>query len=386
MESLYAQYLILKFFKMKRIPITKPSISSLEINYVNDAITNGWGDKCYYYLNKFENEFSNYIGNKYSIATSSCTGAIHLSLLALGLKKGDEVIVPESTWIASVEPILYIGAKPIFVDIEKKSWCIDPDKIKMSLTPKTKGIIAVHLYGNSCNMEEIMKIAKENNLWVVEDTAEAIGSTFKEKKLGSYGNIGVFSFHGTKTMSTGEGGILSTNDINLFKKATILNDHGRDKEDPEHKIFWMRNYGYKYKMSNLQAAMGCAQLKRIDDLVKKKRLIFNWYYNQLIEIGNLSMNHERSDSINSYWMPTLVLDDYFKIDRDELIKRLDDSGINSRPFFYPLSSLPMFESITKNKNSYKIGAKGINLPSYYDMSEKDVIHICDTIKSILSNY
>ncbi len=370
---------------MKKIPITRPSISELEINYVNDAISNGWGDNCYFYINKFENNFSNFIGNKYSIATSSCTGAIHLSLMSLGLNKGDEVIVPESTWIATVEPILYIGAKPIFVDIDKNSWCIDPEKIKKSITPKTKGIIVVHLYGNSCNMDKIMETANNNNLWVIEDSAEAIGSKYKNRNLGSIGDIGVFSFHGTKTLSTGEGGILTTNNVDVFKKAKILNDHGRNPEDPDHKTFWMRNYGYKYKISNLQAAMGCAQLMRVEELVNKKRKIFNWYKENLNEIDFISINNEPIDTKNSFWMPTIIFHKDIGLSRDNLILKLYDYGIDSRPFFHPLSSLPMFKTLHKNKNAYNIGAKGINLPSFHDMSEKDVIYISNKLKSILLN-
>ena len=256
------------------IPINKPSITNLEIKYANDAVKNGWGEKCYDYINKFENSFKTHIGSKYSAATSSCTGAIHLALMALGIKKGDEVILPEITWVASVEPVLYIGAKPVFVDVLEDTWCIDPKAIEKAITKKTKAIILVHIYGSVCEMDEIMKIARRYDLKVLEDAAEGIGSEYKGKKVGSIGDAGVFSFHGTKTITTGEGGIVVSNSIDLIKKIKVLNDHGRNSDDPDHKPYWMRNYGYKYKISNVQAAIGCAQVERIDELIQKKRKIF----------------------------------------------------------------------------------------------------------------
>ncbi|MCS6821115.1 MAG: DegT/DnrJ/EryC1/StrS family aminotransferase, partial [Microscillaceae bacterium] len=213
---------------MKKIPINKPSITKLEISYVHDAIANGWGEKCYDYIYKFENKFASYQQTKYAHATSSCTGAIHLALMAMGVKAGDEVIVPEITWIATAEPILYIGAKPIFVDVLPDTWCIDPQKIEQAITKKTRAIIVVHVYGNVCEMDEIMAIAQKHGLVVLEDAAEGLGSEYKGKKCGSIGDVGVFSFHGTKTMTTGEGGMLVTNNEVIYEKAKVLNDHGRN--------------------------------------------------------------------------------------------------------------------------------------------------------------
>jgi perosamine synthetase len=361
-----------------RIYINKPSITELEISYVNDAIRNGWGEKCYDYLHRFENSFTQYEGTKFALATSSCTGAIHLALMAMGVKAGDEVIVPELTWIASVEPVMYIGAKPVFADVLEDTWCIDPQSIKKAITPRTKAIIVVHLYGNLCEMDEIMKIAEENNLMVLEDAAEGLGSEYRNKKAGSIGHAGVFSFHGTKTLSTGEGGVLVTNDELLSNRARVLNDHGRNPRDPENKMFWMREYGYKYKMSNLQAAMGVAQLERIEELVDKKRLIFNWY-SDLLQGVPCKMNTEQSCAKNSYWLPTVVFDNALNFDRDAFFGMMRENNIDSRPFFYPLSSLPMFETKTNNHVSYDISSRGINLPSYHDMSESQVRTVSDLV-------
>lgn len=368
----------------KKIPINKPSITNLEVDYVNDAIRNGWGEKCYEYLYRFENKFASYLGSKHALATSSCTGAIHLALMALGVKTGDEVIVPEITWIASIEPILYIGAKPIFVDILEDTWCIDPEKMKEAITNKTKAIIIVHVYGNVCEMDSIMNIAKENNIMVLEDAAEALGSEYKGKKVGSIGNVGVFSFHGSKTLSTGEGGMLVTHNSITYERAKILNDHGRNSNDPENKIYWMREYGYKYKMSNLQAAMGVAQIERIEELVEKKREIFSWYAT-LLEDVPCKLNPEHLNTKNSYWLPTVVFDKSLNFNREDFFAFMKQHNIDGRPFFYPLSFLPMFEDKAENVISYDIYERGINLPSYHDMNLATVEYVTSCLKKFIFN-
>ena len=364
----------------EKIVITKPSISALEIEYVNDAITNGWGSKCYDYIYRFEKEFSTFQDTKYSLATSSCTGAIHLALMALGVKAGDEVIVPEITWIASVEPILYIGAKPVFVDVLPDTWCIDPLAIQKAITFKTKAIIPVHVYGNVCDMDSIMAIAKKHNLVVLEDAAEGLGSEYKGRKAGSIGDAGVFSFHGTKTISTGEGGIIVTNREDVLERSKILNDHGRNPKVG--KTFWMEEYGYKYKMSNLQAAMGCAQIERAKELVDKKRLIFSWYKEFLKDVP-CQLNPELPETKNSYWMPTAVFDKSIPFDREKLFAFMKENSIDSRPFFYPLSSLPMFIAVPDNKVSYDIYERAINLPSFHDLQKHQVEFVCKIIRQFI---
>jgi perosamine synthetase len=361
----------------KKIAITRPSITELEIEYVNDAIANGWGEKCYDYIKRFEKEFAAYLGTKYALATSSCTGAIHLALMALGVKAGDEVIVPDITWIASVEPILYIGAKPVFVDVLPDSWCIDPSKIEAAITNKTKAIVAVHLYGNMAEMNEIMSLAKRHHLKVLEDAAEALGSTYFEKKAGSIADAGVFSFHGTKTVSTGEGGMMVTSDNAVIERARILNDHGRDPKIG--KTFWMAEYGYKYKLSNLQAAMGCAQIERVEELVSKKMQIFEWYKSLFTDKDKFQLNPDVPHIRNSVWMPTVIFNHSLKVDRDGLMAFLKENGIDSRPFFYPLTSLPVFPDQKENKVSYDLFARGINLPSHPGLDYDDIAMVHQTV-------
>ena len=366
---------------MKKILYSKPSIGELEKKFVCDAIENGWGDSCYDYIYKFQDSYKEYLDVKHAIATSSCTGAIHIALKALGIKPEDEVIIPDATWIASVAPVTYLCAKPVFVDVLESTWCIDPKEIEKAITPKTKAIIAVHLYGNMCEMDEIMLIAKKHDLYVIEDSAEAIGSEYKGKKAGSIGDFGVFSFHGTKTITTGEGGMLVTNNNVLFKIASILHDHGRDPKIK--KTFWAEKVGFKYKMSNLQAALGFAQIQRVEELVRKKIEIFKMYKNELSKINDIRLNSEQEYVKNSYWMPTVILDEKLGINRDEFIDYLNKNRIGARPFFYPISSFPEFDTIIRNKVSFRLSKYGVNLPSNYDMKIDDVVFIVKTIKKYL---
>jgi len=367
---------------MKKILYAKPSITELEINYVNDAISNGWGEHCYDYINRFQDSFKNYLGVEHALATASCTGALHLVFAALGIGSGDEVIVPDLTWIASVAPITYLGAKPVFVDVLPDSWCIDPCKIESAINSKTKAILVVHLYGNLVEMDAVFEVARKHGLHVIEDAAEALGSEYKERKAGSMADFGVFSFHGTKTVTTGEGGMLVSNSDSLYEKAAILADHGRNSKVK--KIFWMEQIGYKYKMSNLQAALGCAQLERIAQLIDKKREVFKWYQQSTSDISDIKWNPEPEYAKNSYWMPTMILGQSYSIARDDLIQQLNAKDISVRPFFYPLSSLAMFEEKPENTVSYDVYNRGINFPNYFELSRDDVRYVCKQLKSILS--
>lgn len=364
-----------------KIHYTKPSITDLEVSYAIDAAKNGWGEKCYDYIYKFEKNFKEHIGIKYAIATSSCTGALHLGLAAIGLKVGDEVILADINWIASAAPITYLGATPVFVDILQDSWCIDPGKIEAAITPKTKAIIAVHLYGNLCEMDEIMAIGKKHNLYVIEDAAEAIGSVYKGKKAGTIGDFGVFSFHGTKTITTGEGGMFVTNSEELFDKVQVLNSHGRNPKS--HKQFWCETIGYKYKISNIQAAIGCAQIERIDELIRRKREIFYEYFKRLVNINGITMNIEKEGTINGYWMPTIIFDEDLHVNREDLLNRFTKNNIDSRVFFFPLSMMQMFKKKYKNIISYSIYSRALNLPSYHNMKVDDIERVVKIINDKL---
>lgn len=365
-----------------RIYYTKPSITKLEVKYAADAAKNGWGENCYKYIYRFEELFRKHLGIKYSVATSSCTGALHMGLAALGIKPGDEVILSDINWIASAAPVTYLEAKPVFVDIRPDTWCINPARIEAAITSKTKAIIAVHLYGNLCEMDEIMAIGKKHNLAVIEDAAEALGSVYKGEKAGSIGDFGVFSFHGTKTVTTGEGGMFVTDDPSLYEKVLTLSNHGRARGQT--KQFWPDMVGFKYKMSNIQAAIGCGQMERIDELIEKKREIFFSYYNFFKKVDCIKMNPipVAPETQYGYWMPTVVFDNRIKFDRGKLLEIFKQNNIDARVFFYPLSMMPMFQEKKENVVSYDIYNRAINLPSYHDMSDDDLSRVKKIIQNI----
>jgi perosamine synthetase len=366
---------------MEKVYYTKPSISELEISYVNDAIRNGWGEKCYDYIKRFESTFAKYLHIEYALATASCSGAIHLALASLGIGEGDEVIVPETTWVATTSPVLYLGAKPVFVDIEPDTWCINPQKIREAITPKTKAIMVVHLYGNIAKMNEIMQIAKEHNLYMIEDAAEALGSIYQGKKVGTIGDIAVFSFHGTKTMTTGEGGMLVTNNPELIGKARMLNDHGRVAGEP--KMFFPHHLGYKYKISNLQAALGLAQTERLDELVAHKIWVFQTYKKYLGDLACLQWNAEPKDTQNCFWLPTIVFDKDLQVDMPKLLAIFKENNIDTRTFFYPLSSLPFLQKVESNVVAYDLCERAVNLPSYFELKEEQIKHVADCVRRFL---
>lgn len=364
-----------------RIFYTKPSITDLEVTYAEDAARNGWGDQCYDYIHRFENHFIKFSGANYGIATSSCTGALHMGLAALSIGPGDEVILADANWIASAAPITYLGAKPVFVDILPDTWCIDPDCVKDAITSHTKAIIAVHLYGNLCEMDTLSEIGDKFEIPVIEDSAEAIGSYWHGKHAGTIGTFGTFSFHGSKTITSGEGGMFVTNDEKLYEKVLTLSNHGRSRN--QKKQFWPDLIGYKYKMSNIQAAIGCAQIERIHDLIARKRDIFNYYSKKLLKFPDLTMNPENPGTVNGYWMPTAVFSTDSGITREMLQNSFNQDNIDARVFFWPLSSLPMFERELKNKNCYDIPKRAINLPSYHDISSNELERVIATIIGLI---
>ena len=365
-----------------RIPYTKPSITELEIGYVMDAVTNGWGERCYEYIHRFEEAFKAHLGVKYAIATSSCTGALHMGMAALGVGPGDEVIMADTNWIATAAPIVHLGAKPIFVDILADSWCINPELVEAAITPRTKAIVAVHLYGNLCEMNQLLAIGEKYQIPVIEDAAEAIGSIYHGKRAGSMGKFGTFSFHGTKTLTTGEGGMFVTNDLGLYEHVLTLSNHGRNRGQT--KQFWPDMVGFKYKMSNIQAAIGCAQMERIEDLTGRKREIFAYYRDRLTVLSGLSMNLEETNTVNGAWMPTVVFNPGTGIVREQLQAAFAEENIDARVFFWPLSSLPPFEALSGNNHAYQIPGRAINLPSYHEITEKDLDRVVQTLFSLYS--
>ena len=354
-----------------------PSITNKEIDYVNDAIQNGWNNNWNSYLSKLEDAFKKKFNVKYALLTSSCTGAMHMGLRALGIKPGDEVIVPELTWVATASVVQYLGAKPVFVDVDIDTWTMDPASFKNAITKKTKAVMPVHLYGHPSKMDDIIEIAKDNNILVLEDAAPAIGATFGGKYCGTFGDIAAFSFQGAKMMVTGEGGILLTNNEEYFSSIKQYSEHGRSK-DPN-KTFWIDTLGYKYKMSNIQAALGLAQFERIDELISKKRKIFSWYNNILGNVNGIKLNKEANWAKSIYWMTSIYLSKEFKVNRDELMKLLKEDEIDSRPVFPTISKYPMWYSNCQNQNSILISNNSINLPSGHNLKREQIEYVCNSI-------
>lgn len=366
-----------------RIYYTKPSITELEVEYATDAARNGWGDRCYEYINRFEEAFKSHLGVNYAIATSSCTGALHMGMAALGIGEGDEVILADTNWIATAAPIVHVGAKPVFVDILPDSWCIDPDLAEAAITSRTKAIIAVHLYGNLCEMDRLLAIGQKYDIPVIEDAAEAIGSVYYGRRAGSMGKFGSFSFHGTKTLTTGEGGMFVTNDSDLYETVLTLSNHGRARG--QSKQFWPEMVGFKYKMSNIQAAIGCAQMERIYELIRRKREIFRYYLDNLGSLSGISMNPEPEGTINGAWMPTIVFDKQTGVTREKLQEVFKSENIDARVFFHPLSSLSMFED-KSNNHAWLIHKRSINLPGYHDMNDNDMERVVGVVREIMREF
>lgn len=372
---------------MKRIPIAGPWITQKEIDYVTDAVTHSWYENANVYPQRFESSFAEYVGRKFASTLPSCTSALHLSLLSLGIGPGDEVIVPDITWIASSAPVSYVGAVPVFADIDPQSWCLDPASFEQNITPKTKAVIVVNLYGNMPDFDAILNVAKRHGIAVIEDAAESIGSEYKGKKAGSFGATSAFSFHGSKTLTTGEGGLLLTNDEALYERCRFLRDHGRKPGD---KTFWNTEIGYKYRMSSILAALGLAQLERVDELIERKRKAFSWYQNGLKNMEGITLNSEAPGIKNTYWMVTAVLDPKLGLLKTDLMNALSDHEIDTRPFFHPLSSLPAYAHLpqaknaqSKNVNAYRIAPYGINLPSSLSLTEEQAAYVCRKLSEIL---
>lgn len=372
---------------MDRIPVAGPSITQKEIDYVTDAVTNAWYGKANVYHERFEKAFAEYLAVRHAMTLPSCTSAIHLALLALGVGPGDEVVVPDATWIASSAPITYVGATAVFADIDERTWCLSAESFEACITPATKAVITVALYGNMPDMDVIRDVARRHNLSIVEDAAEAIGSEYKGRKAGSFGDASVFSFHGSKTLTTGEGGMLLTNDDQLFERAQFLRDHGRKPGD---KMFFNHEVAHKYKMSSMQAALGLAQLERIEELLEHKRRTFAWYQEALKDVDGITLNQAAPDTNPVYWMVTVILDPKFALPKELLMEKMSERNIDCRPFFHPLSSIPAYrdteqarQARARNVVSYRLTPYGINLPSALNMTEEKVGIVCAALKDIL---
>jgi perosamine synthetase len=374
------------------VPIAGPWITDREIEYVREAVAGAWYENANEFHERFEAAFAAHVGRRHAIALPSCTSALHLTLLSLGVGPGDEVVVPDITWIASTAPVLYVGATPTFADVDETTWCLGRESVDAVLTPRTKAVIAVDLYGGMPDMPALEHLLGERGIPLIEDAAEAIGSTIGTSPAGAFGVAATFSFHGSKTVTTGEGGMLVTDDDDLWRRSLFLRDHGRNPGDT---TFRSVEVAYKYKMSSMQAALGLAQIERVEELVARKRAIFSWY-GEAVEAGPLgrsaavTLNAERPGTTNSYWMVTAILAPELGLKKEEVMSQLRERGVRTRPFFDPLSSLEPFrdsvegrKAARRNAASYRLAPYGINLPSALSLTRDDVGYVCDCLAETL---
>ncbi|MFB0844179.1 DegT/DnrJ/EryC1/StrS family aminotransferase [Paenibacillus oleatilyticus] len=368
----------------KFYPVALPVLNGNEKKYVMDCLDSTWISSNGSYIKRFEEEFAAFCQAKHAIACNNGTTALHLALLAHGVGPGDEIIVPTLTFVATANAVTYCGAKPVFVDSEPETWNIDPKRIEERITPRTKGIVAVHLYGHPADMDPIRQLARQYGLFVVEDAAEALGAEYKGQRTGGLGDSAIFSLFGNKIITTGEGGVLTTNDAALAERAQLLRGQGMD---PQRRYFHTV-IGYNYRMTNIQAAIGCAQLQNAEWHIAQRLRIADHYTKYLRDCSALALPVQQDWAKNVYWLFSVVLREGSEAERDEVIRRLQLQGIESRPFFYPMHVLPPYEKLQSASEfpvAGRIAAQGINLPSYGTLTEADVRYISSTLLDIVSS-
>ena len=370
-----------------QIPLIQPDLDGNELEYVTDCIMSGWISSQGKYVRQFEENFGEYVGCRHTLAVSNGTVALHLSLVALGVGPGDEVIVPDLTFAASVNAILYTGAKPVLVDVDPNTMAIDPDLVATAITSRTKAVMPVHLYGYPADMSRLMDLAKRHNLMVIEDCAEALGSRYQGAHVGTFGDAAIFSFYGNKTITTGEGGMLLFRNPAIRERAKLLRDHGMSTE----RRYWHEEVGFNYRLTNIQAAIGVAQLEKIDKLVSRKRWIAAQYNKQLSGIVHLQlpMEPKGKDGQNSYWLYTVVLAPEHVNRRDEILTILKNHGIEARPVFFPMHRMPPYVNYAQVGERYscsnRLSDGGISLPSSVSITEVEIKRICAVLVSVMQS-
>ncbi|MFN8365794.1 MAG: DegT/DnrJ/EryC1/StrS aminotransferase family protein [Candidatus Kapaibacterium sp.] len=361
------------------IPVYEPTLTGNEQKYVMDCVQSGWISGRGSYVQAFEEQFSAYTGVGKATTVSNGTVALHLALMALGIGPGDEVIVPTFTYIAPVNAIVYCGATPVFVDSRSDTWQVDAEDIRRRITLKTKAIIAVHLYGHPCEMDELTAIAREHRLFLLEDCAEAFGTLYKGKHVGQFGDISTFSFYGNKTITTGEGGMVVTNDETLYQRSLHLKGQGLAK----YREYWHDVVGYNYRMTNICGAIGLAQLERADEFITRKRQIASIYAEMLSGTG-FTPHHEVGDVFHSYWMCSVLTPQAHQ--RDKVREFLKQNGIETRPTFYPVHTMPMYsQKYERHAIAENIAMRGINLPSYPGLTDEQVVRVATALKEGLEH-
>lgn len=369
--------------KKKNIPLAFPDLNGNEEKYVVDAIRSSWISSTGSYVNQFENRFAKLCETRTAIGVCNGTVALHLALLALDVRPGDEVLVPSLTYIATANAVRYVGAEPVFVDVDPDTWCIDPKLLEANITRRTKGIIAVHLYGHPCDMDAINHIAAVHGLWVVEDAAEAHFARYKGRAVGNLAPIATFSFYGNKIITCGEGGAVTVNDPHLELRIRTLRGQGMDPQ----RRYYFPVTGYNFRLTNVACAILCSQLERYEQIIARRRQIFNEYRKQLEGVPGIGVQPIAKWAEPAPWLFCITVDEKeYGRSRDELMMLLKDNGVETRPFFIPLHRLPPFyeESVRRREKlpvTDKLGATGINLPTYSDITKEDIDYIVQITQS-----
>ncbi len=357
-----------------------PRSAPRERELVLDAVDSGWVSSIGKYIDEFEAAFARYCGTEFALTVSNGTTGLHLALVALGLGPGDEVIIPDLTFVATANAVAYTGATPVLADIDPDTLCIDPVSVESLITERTKAILPVHLYGHPADMDALTTIAKAHNVTVIEDAAEAHGAEYKGRRVGGLGQCGVFSFYGNKVVTTGEGGMLTTNDRAFYLRAKRLRDHAMSAE----RRYFHDERGFNYRMTNLQAALGVAQMERIDDFLKRRAEIMAWYNSAIPSGENVRLNRVKNWASSAFWMVCLEVDGFDEARRDAFMGKLKQHGIDSRPYFCTMSSLPMYKQEPLPVAARK-AQTGLNLPSFFELTQKDVERIGGVVNELLAD-
>jgi perosamine synthetase len=360
------------------IPISRPSIGARERELVLDAVDSGWVSSIGKYIDEFETAFARYCGTEFALTVSNGTTGVHLALATLGLGPGDEVIIPDLTFVATANAVAYTGATPVFADVDPDTLCMDPLSVEFLITERTKVIMPVHLYGHPADMDALTTIAKAHNVTIIEDAAEAHGAEYKGRRVGGLSQCGIFSFYGNKVVTTGEGGMLTTNDPAFYQRAKHLRDHAMSAE----RRYFHDERGFNYRMTNLQAALGVAQMERIDDFLKRRAEIMTWYHTAIPSSENVRLNRVKNWARSAFWMVCLEVDGFDEGRRSSFMSGLKQRGIDSRPYFCTMSSLPMYKQRPLPVAARK-AQTGLNLPSFFELAQKDVERIGSVVNELL---
>ena len=360
------------------IPVYQPFLGGREKEYVNQCLDSTWISSRGEFISRFESEFARYIGAEHATTVSNGTVALHLAMAALGLGPGDEVIVPTLTYVASVNTILQTGASVVYAESRADTWNVSVPDVRSRITPKTKAVMVVHLYGLSCDMDEVVALCKEHNLLLIEDCAEAFGSLYKGQHVGTFGDVATFSFFGNKTITTGEGGMVVSKNKDIHERACHLKSQGVSKT----REYWHDELAFNYRMTNICAAIGLAQLERADETIALKRQVADWY-REALEGLPLQMHAEQPGTRHSYWMCSVLLDDPSQ--RQALRDHLKSKGIETRPLFAPAHNMPHCKTDETFPVAQDLSSRGMNLPSYPTLSREQVQQVVEEIRSYFAS-